>query len=163
MLSPSRRKNGCGGICTSISASPAGPPPKPGPPLPLRRRIWPSSMPGGIVTSSHSSGDKARRCLPPVRPSTAEHLEQIIEIADIHLALGPVLPPLRALGMRPIGIARPLGSAFVDLAAIVAGALLRIRQDVVGGRDRLEARLGGRLPRVQIGVKLLRELAVGLA
>src|SRR5204863_406857 len=36
-------------------------------------------------------------------------------------------------------------------------------QDVVGGRDRLEARLGGRLSRVQIGVKLLGELAVGLA
>src|SRR5437762_14267349 len=68
----------------------------------------------------------------PVGPSTAEHLEQIIEIADIHLALGPVLPPLRALGMRPIGIARPLGAAFVDLAAIVAGALLRIRQDEIG-------------------------------
>src|SRR5438132_531064 len=82
MSSPSRRKNGCGAICTSISASPA---------------------------------------------------------------------------------ARPLGAAFVDLAAIVAGALLRIRQDVVGGRDRLEARLGGRLSRVQIGVKLLGELAVGLA
>src|SRR2546429_7593803 len=99
----------------------------------------------------------------PVGPSTAEHLEQIIEIADIHLALGPVLPPLRALGMRPIGMARPLGAAFVDLAAIVAGALLRIRQDDVGGRDRLEARLGGRLPRGQIVVKLLGELAVGLA
>jgi hypothetical protein len=34
--------------------------------LPLSRRTWPCSMPGGIVTSSHSSGDRARRCLPPV-------------------------------------------------------------------------------------------------
>src|SRR6266702_670293 len=37
MSSPSRRKNGCGAICTSISASPGGPPPKPGLPLPFKR------------------------------------------------------------------------------------------------------------------------------
>src|SRR5215472_8106996 len=36
-LSPSRRNSGWGATCTSISASPAGPPPKPGPPLPLSR------------------------------------------------------------------------------------------------------------------------------
>src|SRR5690242_5342286 len=66
-------------------------------------------------------------------PAAAEHLEQIIEIAHIHLA------------------------------AVVAGAFLRVGQDVVRGRDRLETRLGGRLPGVQIGVKLLGELAVRLA
>src|ERR1700726_4455154 len=92
-----------------------------------------------------------------------EHLEQIVEIADIHLAFGLVLPALRPFGVRPVRIARPLGTALVDLAAIVARPLLRIRQQFVSRGYRLEARLGGRLAGVQIGVELLGELAVRLA
>src|SRR5260221_9617343 len=70
--------------------------------------------------------------VPPGTPSApwtgamAEHREQIIEIGRFKLALGLVLPTLRAFGMRPVGIARPLGAALVDLAAIVARPLLRI-------------------------------------
>src|ERR1051326_3036179 len=90
------------------------------------------------LAASPARGTTARAAPPP---AAAKHLEQVIEIADIHLALGLVFPALRPLGMRPIGIARPLGAALVNLAAVVAG----------------------RLPRVQIGVKLLGELAVRLA
>src|SRR5437763_8682676 len=96
----------------------------------------------------------------PCTAAAPEHLEQIVEIADIHLAFRLVLPALRPFGMRPVRVARPLGAAFIDLAAIVARPLLRIRQQLVSRRYRLETRLGGRLARVQIGMELLGELAV---
>src|ERR1700719_2704217 len=71
-----------------------------------------------------------------------EHREQIVEIADVDLALRLVLPALGAFGMRAIGIARSLGAAFVDLAAVVARPLLRVGQHIIGGGHRLEARFG---------------------
>src|SRR2546422_1409164 len=82
------------------------------------------------------------------RTTAAEHREQIVEIADVELALRLVLPALRALGMRPIGIARPLGAALVDLAAVVTRPLLRVGQQVIGRGHRLEACFGSRLARV---------------
>src|SRR5260370_15459163 len=87
--------------------------------------------------------------------TTAEHREQIVEIADVELALRLILPALRAFSMRPIGISRPLRAALVDLAAVVARPLLRVGQQIVGRSHRLEARFGRTLARVQIGVGLL--------
>lgn len=49
---PSRRSRACGLTLTSTSASPSGPPDWPGPPWPFRRRVLPSSLPGGTLTFS---------------------------------------------------------------------------------------------------------------
>src|SRR5258706_7370491 len=88
---------------------------------------------------------------PPAAPGTTtrasgtaaapEHLEQIVEIADIHLAFGLVFPALRPFGVRPIRIPPPLGAAFIDLAAIVTRPPLLIRQQLVSRGNGLEARL----------------------
>src|SRR3954464_15838433 len=41
----------------------------------------------------------------PARPPAAsEHREQILEVFGVYLALRPVLPALRALGMRAVGV-----------------------------------------------------------
>ena len=65
MSSPSRRNTACARICTVTSASPAGPPPDPAPPRPRRRRVWPSSMPFGICTSSVPPSGRVMRVLVP--------------------------------------------------------------------------------------------------
>src|SRR5215831_19625535 len=51
----------------------------------------------------------------------------------------------------------------VDLAGIVATALVGIGQDLVGLRDLLEFRLGRLVSGVEVGMVLLGELAEGLA
>jgi hypothetical protein len=56
-----------------------------------------------------------------------------------------------------------LGAGIVDLAGIIALALLRLADDVVGGVDLLEALLRLRLARIEIGMRLLGGLAIGLA
>src|SRR5690349_10920038 len=58
---------------------------------------------------------------------------------------------------------RPLRAALIDFAPIVAGSLVRVREQIVSGGDRFETSLRLRLPRVEIRVELLGELAVGLA
>ena len=66
----------------------------------------------------------------------------------------------RVLGVLAIeALLRPLLAAGVDLAAVVAAALVRVGEDVVGGRDLLEA-VGDLLVRIEVGVQLLGELAV---
>src|SRR3546814_14848420 len=75
---------------------------------------------------------------------------------------GPVLRPLSTLAI--VAIERtllPLRARRVDLAAVVARPLVRIGQQGVGGGDLLDAPLGLRFARVQVGVVLLRQLAVG--
>src|SRR5439155_10009940 len=98
---------------------------------------------------------KALAARPPAAGTAAgttasEHREQIVEIVDVDFTLGLVLPALGTLGMRPIGIAGPLRAALVDLAAVVACPLLRVGQEVVRRRHRLEARFGGGLARAQV-------------
>ncbi len=63
--SPWRTNRGCGLMMSSISASPAGPPPIPGPPLPFSRRTCPSVAPSGMVRSSAPPSGRVMRCLPP--------------------------------------------------------------------------------------------------
>src|SRR5579883_1974223 len=70
----------------------------------------------------------------------------------------------RALGeaaVARIGVLRPLGAAGVDLAAVEAGALVLVRQQIIGRRDLLEARLGLFVAGVEIGMMPLGELAIG--
>ena len=87
--------------------------------------------------------------------------EQILEIAQIHLAFGLVSPPLGAFGMPSIIAARrTLGAGFVDFTAVVARPLIGIGEQIVGGRDRLEARFRFGFAGVQIRVKLFGELAI---
>ena len=56
-----------------------------------------------------------------------------------------------------------LGTGLVDLAGVVALTLVRIPDDVVSGVDLLEAALGLGLTRIEIRMRFLGGLAVGLA
>jgi hypothetical protein len=56
---------GCGRMLISISASPGGPSPTAGRPLPFKRRIWPFRAPGGMLTSRVVPSGRIRDCLPP--------------------------------------------------------------------------------------------------
>src|SRR5215470_19387891 len=60
-------------------------------------------------------------------------------------------------------LARPLGAARVDLAAIEARALVRIGEEIVGRRHLLELLLGLLVAGVEVGMQLLRQLPIGLA
>ena len=94
----------------------------------------------------------------------AERREQILQIAQIHLAFGLVSPPLSAFRMASIIAARrPLGAGFVDFTPVVPRPLVGIGEQIVGGGDRLEARFRFGFAGVQIRVKLLGELAIDLA
>ncbi len=67
-------------------------------------------------------------------PGGAERGKQILEIAEIHFALGLVSPTLGTLGVPPIIIPlRSLGAALVDFAAIVSRPLLGVGQQIVRG------------------------------
>ena len=86
------------------------------------------------------------------RPLAAE----VLHLHPAHVAFGraevePAHP--RAAG----GGAHALGAVHV-----VAAALLRVAQGLVGDRDLLEAGLGGRVAVVGVGVVLAGEAAVGL-
>jgi hypothetical protein len=54
------------GTSTSIKASPGGPSPIPGLPLPRRRRICPSRVPAGMRTSSIEPSGRVICCLLPL-------------------------------------------------------------------------------------------------
>ena len=58
---------------------------------------------------------------------------------------------------------RLLGPRGVDLARVVALSLVRVRQDVVGGRNLLELLLGALVARVEVRMQFLRQLPVGFA
>ena len=85
------------------------------------------------------------------------------EIGEIEAAEIEVGPARAAawLGSRPacagIAVLR------IEAELVVHLTLLGVAQDVVGFLDVLEALLGGLVARIQIGMVLARELAVGLA
>src|SRR5580700_3731199 len=94
----------------------------------------------------------------------AEGGEQILEVAQIHLAVGPVSPPLSAFRLTSIIAARrALGAGFVDFTPIVPRPLVGIREQVVGCRDFFERRFRFGFSRIDVGMKLLGELAIGFA
>ncbi len=98
-------------------------------------------------------------------PASAEEIgKEIRHVGEILVSGGTViaLAPVR-LGIVAIeSMLGPLRAGGVDFAAVVAGPLLRIVQEVVGGGDLLEALFGRAVAGVEIGVQLLGELAVGL-
>jgi hypothetical protein len=57
---------------------------------------------------------------------------------------------------------RPLGTRGVDLAAVEAGALLGVAQQVVGRRHLLELLLCLGIAGIEVGMQLLGEAAVSL-
>ena len=97
--------------------------------------------------------------------SPAEQIaEQIGEAAEILVARGRAIArAVLAAGIfAVVALLRPLLPACVDLAGVVAPALLGIAENVVGGGDLLELLLGRLVPGIEVGVQLLGELAVGL-
>ena len=72
-------------------------------------------------------------------------------------------PPAAAAAAETAAAERHLGIAvLVDLAAVVARALVLVGQDVIGLRDLAEALGGLGIVLVAVGVKLLGEAAIGL-
>ena len=185
--SPLRSNTGCGRTWTSISASPDGPPPMPGEPLPFRRSTCPASA-RGMVTSTLAVGQGDRDLGTPDHLAQA-HLEPVADVAAAHphgsstapaaeqvldhvLEVGSVLERAAA-GIA--GTARPLGeiaverlphlgrAAGVDLTAVELAALVLVREQVVSRGRLLEAFLGLLVAWVQIWMRGLGELAVGAA
>src|SRR5439155_10984961 len=112
-----------------------------------------------------SSGRPAGSSAPA---STGEHAEQVSEVSDVAHALAerePLRanapassgPPTRPRSAEP---SETRGSHVPDLVVLLA--FLLVAEDVVGGRDLLEAILGVLVPAVPVGVVLLGELPVGL-
>src|SRR5689334_713589 len=74
------------------------------------------------------------------------------------------MPPLSAFGLTSIIAARrALGARFVDFTPIVPRPLVGIGKQVVGRRDLFEPGFGFGFARIDVGMELLSELAIGLA
>ncbi len=101
---------------------------------------------------------------PRPSPLAEQIAEQIAEGADILEARGRAIArALLAAGIfAVITLLRRFLAGCVDLAAVVAPALLLVADDAVGGRDLLELLLGRLVARIEVGVQLLGELAIGL-
>src|SRR5215472_6462100 len=111
-----------------------------------------------------AAGPKSFAGLPsPPTSGRAKSGEQILEVAEIHFALGLISATLRALGISPIAPLRPLLAGLIDFPAVVARPLFGIGEQVVGRGDRLEPRFRLGFARVEIGVELLCEFAIDVA
>ena len=99
--------------------------------------------------------------------ASAEHLPQdVLRFCEVgEAAAGAVGMRLGtgALEIAVVTLTRALRAGGVDLAAIVACALLRIANQVVGRRDCLEFLLRCPVARIEVGMQRLGELAVGSA
>src|SRR4029078_5451677 len=97
-------------------------------------------------------------------PLAEQIAEQIAECANVLVARGRAIArALLAAGIfAVVALLPPLLATGVDLAAVVTPALLLVADDVVSGRDLLELLLGRLVARIEIGVQLLGQLAVGL-
>src|SRR5215469_6673415 len=74
-----------------------------------------------------AAGPKSFAGLPsPPAPRRAKGGEQILEVAEIHFALGLISPALCALGISPIAPLRPLLAGLIDFPVVVARPLFRI-------------------------------------
>jgi len=89
--------------------------------------------------------------------------EDIVIAAEIGIA--GVAGVASKVGSRIVTVellGRALGPRFIDLARIIAPALVRITQQIIGAGNVLELVLGGLVTGIEIRMKLLRELAIGL-
>ncbi len=97
--------------------------------------------------------------------STAKNLRQdVVGRGHIGKAVGAGIAVPCPAGVIAVEAARrPLGTGGIDLALVVARALLGVADQIVGGRDILELLLRRLVAGVEIGMQLLGERAVGLA
>ena len=127
--------------------------------------IWPRTS-SPRAAKPRSVGHRGPRALPP--PNISERISSM----SPKPAPGWASPPFHwkrgSCALRPPARPRGGGGAIaalvallVDLAAIVAGALVLVGQDVVGAGQPLEALLGPLVARIDVGMQLLGELAVG--
>src|SRR3954452_19535625 len=106
---------------------------------------------------------------PPPAAAPARAAEQVGEDAlEVRLVAEDlaraVLGPARPVREAAVELVpRPLVAGGVDLALVEARALVGVRQQVVRHRQLLEPRLRRLVARVQVRVRRLGELAVGLA
>src|SRR5262249_49524531 len=94
-------------------------------------------------------------------PGTGKHVGE--DVGRIETSIGTISSALRAAGIGAIErVVSPLLPRGVDLAAVETGALVRIRQQVIGAGNVLE--LGRRLgaARIEVRMMLFGQLAVGL-
>ena len=97
-------------------------------------------------------------------PLAEQIAEEIAEGADILVARGRAIArALLAAGIfAVVALLRRLLAGGVDLAAVVAAALLLVAEDAIGRRDLLELLLGRLVAGVEVRMQLLGELAIGL-
>ena len=92
--------------------------------------------------------------------------EQVVAFGEVGVALAALIGMTggaRVFAIISLARRRLFGPRGVDLAGVVALSLVRIRQEVVGGRDLLELLLRVLVARIEIRVQLLGELPVGFA
>src|SRR5271165_5207561 len=110
---------------------------------------------------------RAPRLLPRLLAAAAQELgEDVVALGKVGVAFGALVRVSRAAGVLAIIAAlrgRLFGPRGVDLAGVVAAALVRIGQELVGGRNLLEPLLGVLVARVEVRMQLLGELTIGLA
>ena len=103
----------------------------------------------------------------PGLAAAAEHfLEDVLalhEIGEAAVSAVGVRFGVRAMEIAVIALPRPLLSGGIDLAAVEAGALLGIAQEVIGHGDLLELLLRLLIAGIEVRVQLLRQLTVGFA
>src|SRR6185295_1515565 len=94
--------------------------------------------------------------------TAAERRKDVFQILGIERLFGAVFGAARLIAVAAVErpFRRPLLAAGVDLPAIEPGPFLRIGQQFICGRDRLETLLGRRFSRVEIRMVLLGELAI---
>ena len=97
-------------------------------------------------------------------PLAEQIAEQIAEGADVLVARSRTIARalLTAGIFAIIALLRRLLAGCVDLAAVVAPALLLVLEDVVGRGDVLEPLLSRLVAGIEVGMKLLGKLAIGL-
>ena len=100
--------------------------------------------------------------MPPLSPNKSPNRSLNAPISSIAGGRAVARALIAAGIFAIIALLRPLLAARVDLAAVVAPALLLIADDVIGGGDLLELLLGRLVARIEVGVQLLGELAIGL-
>src|SRR6478752_8307139 len=96
--------------------------------------------------------------------ASTENLRKNVGVVEIGKALiGREWPSLATIGEIAVILPlRALDALRIDLAAVETAALLRITQEIIGGGDILELLLGALVAGIEIGMKLLGKLAIGL-
>lgn len=122
------------------------------------------------VEASAAAGPPERIATAPTAPGEAR--EEVLRVDAVRPEAGsaprvpearPAVGILRSAGrIAVVAPLRPFGPARVDLSAVEAGARLRVPQQIVGSRRRLEARLGRGIVGIEIRMVRARDPAICL-